>query len=201
MTTRYEKKRRQQLAVGKLMTRAVLVAILGSAAAGVGTFAHATPTSTWDALARCESGGKWNISTGNGFSGGLQFLPSTWHAFGGSKYAPSAHQATREQQIRVAERVLRSQGWGAWPACSAKLGLRGTTVRTPAERPSPAVPTKPTPESDNDLSGTAYVVLPGDTLFGIALKLKIPSWRTIHANNRDLIADPNLIYPGQRFRV
>lgn len=78
----------------------------------------------WDRLAQCESGGDWNISTGNGFYGGLQFQPSTWAAFGGHEYAPNAHQATRAQQIRVAERTQAAQGWGAWPACTAKLGIR-----------------------------------------------------------------------------
>lgn len=80
--------------------------------------------SVWDRVAQCESGGNWSINTGNPYSGGLQFLPSTWQAFGGNEFAPAAHQATRAQQIVVAERVLAGQGWGAWPACSAKLGLR-----------------------------------------------------------------------------
>lgn len=75
----------------------------------------------WDRLAQCESGGNWGINTGNGYSGGLQFAPGTWRANGGSG---SAHNASRAEQIRVAERVRASQGWGAWPACSAKLGLR-----------------------------------------------------------------------------
>jgi LysM repeat protein len=75
----------------------------------------------WDRLAQCESGGNWGISTGNGYSGGLQFSAGTWAANGGSG---SAHNASRAEQIRVAERVRASQGWGAWPACSAKLGLR-----------------------------------------------------------------------------
>ena len=83
--------------------------------------ANAAPASTWDQLAQCESGGNWAASTGNGFGGGLQFTPSTWRAHGGTG-AP--HQASRTQQIAVAERVLASQGWGAWPACSSKLGLR-----------------------------------------------------------------------------
>jgi LysM repeat protein len=77
--------------------------------------------SVWDRLAQCESGGNWGINTGNGYSGGLQFSPGTWAANGGTG---SAHNASREEQIRVAERVRASQGWGAWPACSAKLGLR-----------------------------------------------------------------------------
>lgn len=80
--------------------------------------------SVWDELAQCESGGNWAIDTGNGYSGGLQFADSTWAAYGGTEYAPRASQATREQQIAVAERVQASQGWGAWPACTAKMGLR-----------------------------------------------------------------------------
>ncbi|WP_296088373.1 resuscitation-promoting factor [uncultured Corynebacterium sp.] len=80
--------------------------------------------SVWDSIAQCESTGNWSINTGNGFSGGLQFAPSTWAGFGGTEYAPEAWQATREQQIAVAQKVQASQGWGAWPACTAKLGLR-----------------------------------------------------------------------------
>ena len=80
--------------------------------------------STWDAIAQCESGGNWATNTGNGFSGGLQFHPQTWISHGGGEYAPSAHLATREQQIAIAEKVQASQGWGAWPACTARLGLR-----------------------------------------------------------------------------
>ena len=80
--------------------------------------------SVWDALAQCESGGNWSINTGNGFHGGLQFTPSTWAAYGGTEYAPLAHMATREQQIAVAQRTQASQGWGAWPACTASLGIR-----------------------------------------------------------------------------
>jgi LysM repeat protein len=77
--------------------------------------------SVWDRLAQCESGGNWGINTGNGYSGGLQFAQGTWAANGGSG---SAHNASRAEQIRVAERVRASQGWGAWPACSSRLGLR-----------------------------------------------------------------------------
>jgi murein DD-endopeptidase MepM/ murein hydrolase activator NlpD len=79
--------------------------------------------SVWDSLAACESGGDWGANTGNGYVGGLQFLAETWASHGGSAFAPAAHLATREQQIAVAERVLDSQGWRAWPACSAMLGL------------------------------------------------------------------------------
>jgi hypothetical protein len=71
----------------------------------------------WDAIAACESGGNWGISTGNGFSGGLQFTPSTWRANGGSG---SANGASRDEQIRVAENVLHTQGIRAWPVCGRR---------------------------------------------------------------------------------
>jgi LysM repeat protein len=85
-----------------------------------------TPASgdVWDQIARCEAGGNWAINTGNGYYGGLQFTLGTWANHGGGAYAPRADLATREQQIDIAQRVLATQGWGAWPACTAKLGLR-----------------------------------------------------------------------------
>ena len=98
------------------------VPLAAVAVTGFASGAQAAPTSTWDALAQCESGGNWGTNTGNGFSGGLQFTPSTWSAFGGSG---SPQGASKAEQIRVAENVLAGQGWGAWPACSASLGLSG----------------------------------------------------------------------------
>ncbi|EEI17631.1 resuscitation-promoting factor [Corynebacterium lipophiloflavum] len=80
--------------------------------------------SVWDQIAQCESGGNWSINTGNGYYGGLQFNAGTWAAYGGTQYAPTADLATREQQIAIAEKTQAAQGWGAWPACTAKLGLR-----------------------------------------------------------------------------
>jgi resuscitation-promoting factor RpfB len=81
-----------------------------------------TPSdSVWDKLAECESGGNWSINTGNGYYGGLQFSLSTWRAYGGSGMP---HEASREEQIAIAKKVQAAQGWGAWPACSAELGLR-----------------------------------------------------------------------------
>ena len=77
----------------------------------------------WDTLAACESGGDWHANTGNGFYGGVQFTDSTWDAYGGRRFAPQADLASEAEQIVVAERVLASQGWGAWPTCSARLGL------------------------------------------------------------------------------
>lgn len=79
--------------------------------------------STWDALARCESGGNWRINTGNGYYGGIQFDQSTWERQGGTRYAPRADLATREEQIAIAEVTRARQGWGAWPACTSGLGL------------------------------------------------------------------------------
>lgn len=104
-------------------------ALAGSAAAAalagiVAPQATAAPDSDWDKLAQCESGGNWAINTGNGYHGGLQFNPGTWAAYGGTAFAPTADLATREQQIAIAERTQAAQGWGAWPACTARLGLR-----------------------------------------------------------------------------
>lgn len=85
--------------------------------------AVSSPTNgnVWDQLAKCESGGNWSINTGNGYAGGLQFSQSSWKAVGGSGLAS---QASREEQIARAESLKARQGWGAWPACSSKLGLR-----------------------------------------------------------------------------
>jgi uncharacterized protein YabE (DUF348 family) len=80
--------------------------------------------SVWDRLARCESGGNWAANTGNGYYGGLQFDKATWSANGGNQYAPYPHQASREQQIAVAQRVRNARGnYRAWPTCSARTGV------------------------------------------------------------------------------
>lgn len=81
----------------------------------------------WDSIAMCECRGNWGCNTGNGFGGGLQFAHqasySTWLSFGGGEFASAPWDATREQQIAVAERVLAASGWRAWPGCARKLGL------------------------------------------------------------------------------
>lgn len=82
--------------------------------------ASAQGTSAWDSLAQCESGGNWSVNTGNGYYGGLQFTLGSWHAYGGTGYP---NLASRTEQIAVAEKILSAQGWGAWPTCSARLGL------------------------------------------------------------------------------
>ena len=100
------------------------LATFGAAAAltAVGApAAHAASTEAWDRVAACESGGNWNINTGNGYYGGVQFSYDTWAGYGGQQYAPTADQATKAQQIDIAERVLAGQGAGAWPNCGGPL--------------------------------------------------------------------------------
>ncbi|MGN7157341.1 transglycosylase family protein [Dietzia cercidiphylli] len=125
---------------------AVKVVLAGTAFSAAGLAlapaANAAPDSDWDRLAQCEAGGNWGINTGNGYHGGLQFSPSTWAAYGGTQYAPTANQATREQQIAIAEKTLAGQGWGAWPACSAKLGLNSAPTPRDVAQPAP-VPAAP----------------------------------------------------------
>ncbi|MFR9750834.1 resuscitation-promoting factor Rpf1 domain-containing protein [Nocardia sp. 004] len=152
---------RKPSATGQTVAKvAVTGAIIGTAGVALAGNASAAPDSDWDRLAQCEAGGNWGINTGNGYHGGLQFSPSTWNAHGGQQYAPTANQATREEQIVVAEKVLASQGWGAWPSCSAKLGLSSSpTLRsapTTPEAPSwePAIPEIEAPQI---LDGTQQV--------------------------------------------
>jgi uncharacterized protein YabE (DUF348 family) len=97
----------------------------GTASSSGGTTAGAGGVSSaWSSLAKCESGGNWAINSGNGYYGGLQFSLSSWQAVGGTKYAAYPHQATPAEQVAAAEKLRASGGWGHWPACSAKLGLR-----------------------------------------------------------------------------
>lgn len=116
----------------------------GMALFGAQTAAQAASVSVWDEVAACESGGDWSINTGNGFYGGLQFTASTWLAYGGGSYASRADRATRSEQIRIAERVLKSQGPGAWPVCGSRAGLSrggpapllGVTAQVKIAKPS-----------------------------------------------------------------
>ncbi|QGV81369.1 transglycosylase family protein [Streptomyces ficellus] len=124
----------------------------------------------WGCVAECESGGRWNLNTGNGFYGGLQFKQSTWEAYGGLAHARRADLATRPQQIAVAEEVLRWHGWNAWPVCSKKHGL----------------------------SGRAHTVQPRDTLTSVARRFKVPGgWKALYKANQKVVgADPDKIRPG-----
>ncbi|MFD4658694.1 transglycosylase family protein [Kitasatospora sp. NPDC058444] len=100
--------------------------------------AGAASVATWEKLARCESEGDWSYHQGTNLGGGLQFMPSTWEEFGGTEYAPFPYQATKEQQIRIGEKVLAVQGVVAWPNCWQQAGLT-----TDGEQPFPDVPAAP----------------------------------------------------------
>ncbi|WP_329272769.1 transglycosylase family protein [Streptomyces sp. NBC_01451] len=106
-------------------TRVVAIAgVTGAAVAApllAAGSASAATSAEWDTVAQCESGGNWSINTGNGYYGGLQFSASTWAAYGGSAYASTADQASKSQQITIAEKVLAGQGKGAWPVCGTGL--------------------------------------------------------------------------------
>lgn len=104
----------------KFTTRALGFAAVAGAMIAVpaGLTTATASANNWDAVAQCESTGNWNINTGNGYYGGLQFSQSTWEAYGGTG---TADNASREEQIRIAENVLAAQGPGAWPVCSAYL--------------------------------------------------------------------------------
>ncbi|MET9801487.1 transglycosylase family protein [Streptomyces sp. NPDC006368] len=110
----------------KAVRFAAFAGITGAAVAAPllgATSASAATTAEWDKVAQCESGGNWSINTGNGYYGGLQFSASTWAAYGGTAYAATADQASKSQQIQIAEKVLAGQGKGAWPSCG--VGLSG----------------------------------------------------------------------------
>ena len=112
-------------------------AVIGSGGLALAGHASAATDGEWDKVAACESGGNWGINTGNGYQGGLQFSPGTWKSHGGGEYAPSAHLASKQEQIAVAERVLGSQGRGAWPVCGR--GLSSASPRNVVDEPKHAV--------------------------------------------------------------
>ncbi len=144
--------------VGRLAACALALAVAAVPLVAVAP-AEAATDRTWNRLAECESGGNWHINTGNGYYGGVQFSSSTWRGYGGGRFAPYAHQASREQQIRIAEKVLDGQGWGAWPACSSRLGLTRADASAGGDRTQTSGGRQHT-----------YVIKPGDTLASIARK-------------------------------
>ncbi|WP_342742720.1 transglycosylase family protein [Streptomyces indicus] len=193
-----------------VLAGAALAAPLGLFAAS--GEAAAADSGVWDRIAQCESGGNWHINTGNGYYGGLQFSASTWRAYGGGRYASTADKATRSQQIAVATKVQKGQGWGAWPTCSKRAGAYGSApaVNAPAKPKSApskpkAAPRKTEPKSsDRAKSHTArggsrdYTVRSGDTLGSIAAAHGT-TWKKVYAANKAVIGgDPDLILPGQR---
>jgi nucleoid-associated protein YgaU len=209
------------MAVGKHARRTSGRLALGIAAAGTaGAFAllgspsPASAAVNWDAVAQCESGGNWSINTGNGYYGGLQFSKSTWKAYGGTKYAPTANKASRSQQIAIANKVLSGQGIGAWPVCGKKGGStktykasssspksvqhksstkKTTTHRTTVRKATPAAKS----------TGATYVVRSGDTLAKIASAHAVKGgWHALYQLNQSVVGgNPNLIFPGQKLAL
>ncbi|MCX4777710.1 peptidoglycan DD-metalloendopeptidase family protein [Streptomyces sp. NBC_01264] len=185
----------------------VVAGIAAPAAVGlVAQPASAASVGTWDEVAQCESTNDWSISTGNGYYGGLQFSSSSWAEFGGRQYAPQADQATKAQQIAVAEKVLATQGPGAWPSCGKLAGLqRGGPAPEAPEAPAKGTGTSTadknsdTPAAPKRAQGAnSYTVVSGDTLGTIGSELGV-SWQALYSENRSVIgSDPDVIFPGQR---
>ncbi|GGQ03388.1 LysM peptidoglycan-binding domain-containing protein [Streptomyces roseolilacinus] len=190
------------------------------------TSANAATAAEWDRVAQCESGGDWSINTGNGYYGGLQFSASTWAAYGGTKYASTADQAGKAQQIEIAEKVLAGQGKGAWPVCG--VGLSGTpygggaaerateqpTTRSePRTAPEAAQPKAAAPKAETGTVTTPtggkvekgdgeYEVKAGDTLGSIAAAKDVQGgWKKLFDLNKDIVDDADLIYPGQQLHL
>ncbi|GAA3394859.1 transglycosylase family protein [Streptomyces roseoviridis] len=191
--------------------------------------ASAATASEWDAVAQCESGGNWSINTGNGYYGGLQFSASTWAAYGGTAYAPTADQASKSQQIAVAEKVLAGQGKGAWPSCG--VGLSGASYdggsaeqaqpqpERKAEQPTTRSEQRTAPKSTAKKSESKqtvttptgkkvkkgdgeYKVVTGDTLSKIAQAHGVKGgWEKLFELNKDVVQDADLIYPGQQLHL
>ena len=103
-----------------IVSLVAVTALSGGLAAGAAAPAHAAGT-VWDRVASCESGGNWSINTGNGYYGGLQFSASSWRAVGGSGLP---HQNSKVEQIKRGKILQARGGWGNWPGCSSRLGLR-----------------------------------------------------------------------------
>ncbi|MEJ8657770.1 transglycosylase family protein [Streptomyces sp. MS1.AVA.4] len=201
---------------------ATLAGVTGAAIAAPlmasGTASAAT-ASEWDAVAQCESGGNWSINTGNGYYGGLQFSASTWAAYGGTAYAQTAAQASKAQQIEIAEKVLDGQGKGAWPHCGTGLSdaaYNGAAPAAPkaapkaepkAKTPAPKRAEVPTTRSERPAAPVKkgdgeYTVKAGDTLSKIAEAEKVKGgWQKLFALNKDIVEDANVIHPGQKLHL
>jgi LysM repeat protein len=186
---------------------------VGAPLAIAATPAQAAGTN-WDAIAQCESGGNWAISTGNGFYGGLQFTQSTWKAYGGQG---SPNGASREQQIQVAERVLQGQGIGAWPVCGKKAGsgavAKGSNTQgsTNQVAPKAAPPKKSTAKAavapaaapaasvaSSNPNGD-YTVASGDTLSKLATKFNVQGgYKQLQQLNAQYVPNADFIVVGQK---
>lgn len=185
--------------------------------------ASAAGGNNWDAVAQCESGGNWSTNTGNGFSGGLQFTPSTWKAYGGQG---TPQNASKSQQIQVAEQVLAGQGKGAWPVCGKALGAANTSANTntapkvttksapkqaapkystgakASPQPSSQANTYSAPTATTSPAGANYVVKSGDTLSKIAQTHGVSGgFQALFSMNRDTVSNVNMIYVGQKLAL
>jgi LysM repeat protein len=189
--------------------------VLGGIAAGTAP-AEAASTSTWDRIAQCESSGNWHIDTGNGYYGGLQFSMGTWRAHGGT--GNPAH-ASKSTQISIAEKVLSSQGWGAWPACSSRLGLHGKPAHVAKKHVAKKHVAKKhvakklvakqhvakqhvvTKHVVHVRAGSRTVVVrSGDTLIRIAHRTHAKGgWKALAKINH--LAHPNVLRVGQRLHL
>lgn len=198
-------KHRKSNAATRTIARVAIAGVaIGAPFAFAGSPASAE-SPNWDAIAQCESGGNWSTNTGNGYSGGLQFAPGTWRANGGTG---AAHQASREEQIRVAENVLRSQGIGAWPVCGKRSGGSAAPAKSvkkatkPAKKVAPKkapAPVQTAPVTVKVNENGDYTVVAGDSLSKIAQALKLDGgWQALYEKNKAFIADPDLIFVGQK---
>lgn len=181
----------------------------------VATTAPASAASVWDRVAKCESGNRWHISTGNGYYGGLQFSSSTWRGYGGRKYASNAHKASKAEQIAIARRVLSGQGPGAWPTCSKRAGLtrangKANRQATPASNPgSSKVSSKAgtskkssAKKSSSSDSRKKIRVKSGDTLGKIARRHDVKGgWKALYRLNKSKLRSPHNIQVGQVLRI
>ncbi|MFB7353148.1 transglycosylase family protein [Streptomyces gardneri] len=183
---------------------------------------QAASLDVWEKVAACESSSSWHINTGNGYFGGLQFSQSTWESYGGTHYAPRADLASKDQQIVIAERVLKGQGPGAWPSCGPRAGLarggeapatttksastRGNAPRTASVPGQRVLPEQATRRADPTTVPTVremYTVTPGDSLSKIAREERVQGgWKRLYESNRPVVGDdPDLIHPGQRLTL
>ncbi|MBT2438908.1 transglycosylase family protein [Streptomyces sp. ISL-36] len=180
---------------------------------GAGT-AQAASLDIWEKVAACESSSNWRINAGNGYFGGLQFSQSTWERYGGTHYAPRADLASKDQQIAVAEKVLKGQGPSAWPTCAPRAGLdeqRQTSgvrpASLPAQRTASSAPTAKAPAGTTPTTVPTvremYTVAPGDSLSLIAREERVKGgWQGLYEANRAVVGgDPDLIHPGQKLTL
>ncbi|PVZ13107.1 transglycosylase family protein [Actinomycetospora cinnamomea] len=205
-------------ALGRRAAQFVLVGAVAATPLALGT-GIASADTDWDELAQCESGGDWSINTGNGFGGGLQFTDSTWKAFGGSG---QPENASRSEQIQVAERVKAEQGMNAWPTCSKKTGNTDNSANTGSSGSSSSSESSSSSSSSDSSSSSSssdssdssaetesvsstsgsgsgsYTVASGDTLSEIASAHGV-SWKSLAEANG--LSNPDELSVGQTLSV